>query len=287
MQITRNQYAAGVASKADVMQADTQLKSTQAQSIAVALQRAQLEHSIAVLTGRPPASFAIAPTTGLADPPAIPGLLPSVLLERRPDIAAAERRMASANAQIGVATAAFYPNLSLSGSYGFASSAIGQLLQASNSLWSFGSQLAETVFDGGLRSAELAQAQAGFDQDVASYRQTVLTGFQQVEDQLAALRILAQQAEVQNQAVASALESVRLTLNQYKAGTVAYTSVITVQTAALADQQAQLTLHQNRLTASVALIQALGGGWSTADLPGSGTASAAPNNKVSAASAAR
>jgi NodT family efflux transporter outer membrane factor (OMF) lipoprotein len=267
LQITRNQYAAGVASMADVAQAETQLKSTQAQSINVGVQRAQLEHAIAILIGKPPAGVSIASVEGLAQPPQIPVGLPSALLERRPDIASAERRMASANAQIGVAVAAYYPALTLSGSYGFASPVIGQLLTASSALWSFGASAAETVFDGGLRGAQVAEARATYDQEVAVYRQTVLAAFQQVEDELATARILAQQATVEDEAVASSLEAVRLTINQYKAGTVAYTSVVTSQVASLAAQQVALTVHQNRLTAAVALIQALGGGWDSGKLP--------------------
>jgi NodT family efflux transporter outer membrane factor (OMF) lipoprotein len=196
--------------------------------------------------------------------------VPSLLLERRPDIAGAERRMAAANAQIGVAVAAYFPSLTLSGSYGYSSFDIGQLLRASNNIWSVGPQLAQTLFDGGLRRAQEAEARATYDQTTAEYRQTVLAGFQQVEDQLAALRILGQQAEVQANAVASAQEAERLILNQYKAGTIAYTSVVTAQTAALSNEQTALTLRQNQLTASVTLIQALGGGWDASELPAIG-----------------
>ncbi|MBV9522480.1 MAG: efflux transporter outer membrane subunit [Alphaproteobacteria bacterium] len=267
LQITRNQHAAGIASLADVANADTQVKTTQAQAIAVGNQRAQLEHAIAALIGKPPAELSIAPAPFPAALPTIPPGVPSSLLERRPDIAAAERQMAATNAQIGVATAAFYPDLTLTASGGFTAPAIGQLLQASNSLWSIGSSLAETVFDGGLRTAQVAAARAAYDQSVANYRQIVLTGFQQVEDELSALRILTQQADAEAAAVASAREAERLTLNQYKAGTVAYTSVIVAQTTALNNAQTALNVFQSRLTASVALIQALGGGWSAEQLP--------------------
>jgi len=199
--------------------------------------------------------------------PVAPAGVPSALLERRPDIAAAERLMAASNAQIGAAEAAYYPDLTLSASYGFASSSLAKLLRASNSFWSVGPQLAQTVFDAGLRSAQVEQARAVYDQDVANYRQTVLTAFQQVEDELATLQILAQQAEVQANTVRLAREAERLTLNQYQAGTVAYTAVITAQTTALNNEEAALTILQNRLVASVALIQALGGGWAAEQLP--------------------
>jgi NodT family efflux transporter outer membrane factor (OMF) lipoprotein len=187
------------------------------------------------------------------------------LLERRPDIASAERQMAAANAQIGVAMAAYYPDITLSASFGY-TAAMGPLFAASNQLWSFGAAIAETVFDGGLREAQVEAARATYDQTVANYRQTVLTAFQQVEDQLAALRILEQQAAVVDAAVRDAREAVRLTLNEYQAGTVAYTTVITAQTTALSNEQNALAVHQSRLTASVALIQALGGGWTVEEL---------------------
>jgi NodT family efflux transporter outer membrane factor (OMF) lipoprotein len=252
---------------ADVISAQTQLETTQAQAIAVGVQRAQFEHAIAVLIGKPPAELGIEVAPLAAQVPVIPAGMPSTLLERRPDIAAAERLMASANAQIGVATAAYYPDLTLSASYGYSSFMFENLLSAANRFWAVGPQLAETLFDGGLRRAQVEQTRAAYEQNVALYRQTVLTGFQQVEDQLAALRILAQQAEVQALAVRDANEAVRLTLNQYKAGTVPYTSVITAQATALVNEETAVAILQNRLTASVALIQALGGGWDAAQLP--------------------
>jgi NodT family efflux transporter outer membrane factor (OMF) lipoprotein len=266
--ITQNQYRVGVAAASDVALARAQVQGTQAQAINVGVQRAQLEHAIAVLVGKPAPDFSIAIAPRLATRvPSIPPGMPSTLLERRPDIAAAERLMASANAQIGVAVAAFYPDLTLSASFGFQGFNFGSLLQAANKVWSVGPQLAETVFDGGLRTAQVEQFRAAYDQTVANHRQTVLLGFQQVEDELAALRILVQQAEVQDQAVKSAQEAERLILNQYLAGTVAYTSVVTVQVTALADEENALTIYQNRLTASVALINALGGGWNSSQLP--------------------
>ena len=264
--ITQNRYRAGTAAKSDVAQAQAQLDATRAQAINVGVQRAQLEHAIAVLTGKPPADFSIPPEKLTETVPDIPPEMPSTLLERRPDIAASERQMAAANAQIGVAVSAYYPNITLNGSYGFTSAAIDTLIRASNAVWSFGPQIAETVFDAGLRQAQVAAARAAYDQSVATYRQTVLAGFQQVEDELAALGILAQQAEVQDSAVKSAAEAEKLILNEYKAGTVDYTSVITAQQAKLADEQGALTILQNRLVASVTLIEALGGGWDAAQL---------------------
>lgn len=272
LQITRNQYAVGVAAQADIMQAETQLESTRAQAVAVGVQRAQLEHAIAALVGKPPADFSIAPSEAQTGVPVMPPGVPSALLERRPDIAAAERRMAAANAEIGIAIAAYYPSLVLSGSNGFASTAIDTLFQASKNVWAFGGQLSGTLFDGGARSAQVDEARALYDQSVANYRQTVLTGFQQVEDELAALRILAEQAEVETRAVSAARIAEKLVLNQYRAGTVAYTSVITAQTATLSNEQTALSIRQNRLTASVTLIQALGGGWERSLLPGGGDA---------------
>ena len=265
LQITRNQHAAGIAALSDVITAQTQLETARAQAINVGVQRAQLEHAIAALIGKPPADFSIAPATLTREVPVIPTGVPSTLLERRPDIASAERQMAAANAQIGVAVAAYYPDITLSGSFGYAA-AMGPLFAASNQLWSFGATIAETIFDGGLRDAQVEAARAAYDQAVANYRQTVLTAFQQVEDQLVALRILEQQAAVVDAAVRDAREAVRLTLNEYQAGTVAYTTVITAQTTALSNEQNALTVHQNRLVASIALIQALGGGWSTEQL---------------------
>jgi len=268
LQITQNRYNAGTAGKSDVAQAQAQVEGVKAQAINVGVQRAQLEHAIAVLIGKPPAEFSIAPMPLTLDVPVVPPGVPSTLLERRPDIAASERAAAAANAQIGVAIAAYFPAITLSASYGFVGSAIENLLRASNAVWSVGPQLAQTLFDGGLRSAQVAAARATYDQTIANYRQTVLAGFQQVEDQLATLRILAQQAEVQDRAVKAAEEAERLILNQYTAGTVAYTSVVTAQTVSLSNKQTALGILQSRLAASVGLIAALGGGWAAADLPG-------------------
>ena len=267
LRITRNQYDAGIASASDVAQAETQLRSTEAQAIAVGVTRAQLEHAIAVLIGKPPAELSIAPSDVVTEVPVVPAGLPSALLERRPDVAAAERQMAAANAQIGVAEAAFYPTITLSADYGVMALQIAKLFTDQARFWAFGSNLAQTVFDAGARRALFEEARAVFDQTVANYRQTVLTAFQQVEDQLAALRILAEQAEAEAAAVKSAREAERIINNQWLAGTVAYTSVVVAQATALANEETALNIRQNRLVASAALIQALGGGWDASQLP--------------------
>jgi len=266
LEITQNQYHVGVVAKADVITAQTQLGGAQSQLIAIGVTRATLEHAIAVLIGKAPADFSLPPATLGATVPVTPVGVPSSLLERRPDVAAAEQRMAAANAQIGVAISAYFPDLTLSGTYGFASNVFSGLVHASNNFWSVGGALNETLLDFGARSAQVRQTRAAYDATVANYRQTVLTAFQQVEDELATLRILEQQVEVQEETVKSADLSVQLTLNQYRAGTVAYTSVVTAQAIALGDAQTLLTIRQNRLVASTALIQALGGGWDAASI---------------------
>jgi NodT family efflux transporter outer membrane factor (OMF) lipoprotein len=266
LEITQNQYKVGVVAKADVITAQTQLGGAQSQLIAVGITRATLEHAIAVLIGKAPADFSLPSASLGAAVPVVPPGVPSTLLERRPDVAEAERKMAAANAQIGVAVAAYFPDLTLSGSYGFASTVVSGLVRAPNNFWSLGANASATLLDFGARSAQVHQARAAYDATVATYRQTVLTAFQQVEDQLATLRILEQQHEVQEETVKSANLAVQLTLNQYRAGTVAYTTVVTAQTTALGDAQTLLTIRQNRLVASVALIQALGGGWDAATL---------------------
>jgi NodT family efflux transporter outer membrane factor (OMF) lipoprotein len=266
LQITQNQYKAGVAAKTDVITAETALEGAQSQEINVGVTRATLEHAIAVLIGKPPADFSLPPAKLGDTVPVAPSGVPSTLLERRPDIADAERNMKAMNAQIGVAEAAYFPDLTLQGSYGFANDMVSHLLSAPNSLWSVGANLSDTLIDFGARSAQVREARAAYDGAVANYRQTVLTAFQQVEDELAAVRILEQQYQVQEQATKSANLAVQLILNQYKAGTVAYTSVVTEQAIALTDATTLLTIRQSRLTASVALIQALGGGWDAASL---------------------
>jgi len=265
-ELTRNRYAAGVAAKVDVVQGETQLRSTQAQAVDLGVQRAQLEHAIAVLIGRPPSGFSIAPTPLTATPPRVPPGLPSELLERRPDIAAAERRVAAANAQIGVAQAAYFPSLTLSASYGSRSADASQWLTAPSRFWSIGPALVQSIFDAGLRRAQTEQAIASYDATVANYRQAVLAGFQEVEDNLAALRILEEEARVQDEAVRAARESVDLTLNQYKAGIVNYINVVAVQTAQLNNERTAVNILGRRLVAAVGLIKALGGGWNTSAL---------------------
>jgi NodT family efflux transporter outer membrane factor (OMF) lipoprotein len=267
MQITQNQYRAGTTTSIDFVTALAQLQSTQALLIAVAVQRQQFEHAIAVLAGHAPAEVTIPPAPLTADVPVLPPGLPSALLERRPDIAGAERAMQQENALIGVQIAAYYPNISLTALGEYAANPLGQLFNVSNQFWSLGASASETLFNGGLRGAEVAAARATYDASVATYRQTVLTAFQGVEDALVSLRILELQAKAEETAVESTQKAVDATLNQYKAGTVPYTSVITEQTLLLADQQTLLSVQQSRLVASVALIEALGGGWAAADLP--------------------
>ncbi|HEX4259824.1 MAG TPA: efflux transporter outer membrane subunit, partial [Acetobacteraceae bacterium] len=267
LHITENQYNAGTISRADVVTAQAQLQTVIAQLAGTGVQRAEFEHAIAVLTGRPPAALTIPPGVLAAAVPVVPPGLPSTLLERRPDIAAAERAMQEENALIGVAVAAYYPDISLSALGGFVANPLGQLFTVSNRVWSLGAAASETLFEGGLRPAAVQAARANYDAAVASYRQTVLTAFQQVEDELAALRILKHQAAAEATAVTAAQQALDVTLNEYTAGTVAYTSVITQQELLLTDQQTALSIQQSRLLASVALVQALGGGWNTAQLP--------------------
>ena len=249
LQLTRNQYAVGVASRGDVAQAEAQLMSTRTQVLDATLNRAQLEHAIAILIGKPPADFGIAATTATPPVPPLPSTLPSELLVRRPDIASAERQMAAANAQIGVAEAAFYPSARLFAGGGVDISFAG------------GIALAQFLLDGGLREAQKVQATAAYDETVANYRQTVLSAFRDVEDNLAALRILESEADAQGAAVKAARESVTITNNQYRAGTVTYLAVVVVQAAALANERAELAILGRRLTANVNLIKAVGGGW--------------------------
>jgi NodT family efflux transporter outer membrane factor (OMF) lipoprotein len=269
LRLTQDRFASGVASQADVVQAQTQLKTTQAQAIDVGVQRAQLEHAIALLMGEAPSTFSLPAAPLTATPPAIPVGVPSELLERRPDIASAERRMAAANAQIGVAVAAFYPTITLNASSGLESSSLAKWFTAASRFWSVGPGISQTVFDGGLRAAQTDAARAAFDATIATYRQTVLAAFQGVEDNLAALRILEEENGVQDEAVKAAQDSVRLTTNQYKAGTVSYLNVITVQTIALTDEVTAIQIRGRRMAAAVLLIQALGGGWQAAELPSS------------------
>jgi NodT family efflux transporter outer membrane factor (OMF) lipoprotein len=259
--LTQNQYRAGISGRDAVAQAQTQLKSTQADLIDLVWQRAQFENAIAVLMGQAPADFNLAASTSIPALPAIPLELPSQLLERRPDIAAAERSVMAANANIGIAKAAYYPDLTLSMSGGYSSSSFTDWISLPNRFWSVGPQLAMTLFDGGQRSAEVDRTEAVYDQTVAQYRQTVLTGFQEVENYLVQLKVYEDEANVRAEALAAARDSLRLTNNQYKAGLIGYLDVVNVQTTALSNERSVLTLLQSRLIASVQLIAALGGGW--------------------------
>ncbi|WP_175794673.1 efflux transporter outer membrane subunit [Burkholderia ambifaria] len=266
LKLTQNQYAQGVAARADVIQAQTQLQSAQAASIDNGVARAQYEHAIATLIGEPASTFSLPPNPLTAQPPITPVDVPSALLERRPDIAAAERRAASANEQIGVAIAAFFPTLTLSATGGFQSSVWSQLFTLPARFWTVGPQLAATLFDAGLRAAQTDAARATYDQDVAAYRLAVLTAFQDVEDNLASQRILAQEVDVQRQAVDSAEHALAIVTNQYKAGTVAYLNVLSAQTTAFTAQQKLATIAGQRMVSSVGLVKALGGGWDASDM---------------------
>ena len=267
LQLTINRFEGGAAPKSDVAQAQTQLETTQVQATDIAVQRAQLEHAIAVLIGKPPAEFSLQPAPLDLQPPDIPAGLPSELLERRPDIAAAERRVAEANEQIGIAKAAYFPTVTLNALLGFESSSIRNLGGWQSFLWAVGSSLAQTIFDGGRRRATSEAALANYDATVASYRQATLDAFQQVEDNLAALRILEQETQQQDRAVVSARESLQLFTNRYKGGVDNYLQVITAQTVALTNERNQVDIMRRRMDASVLLVKALGGGWNVADLP--------------------
>ncbi len=266
--ITQHQYDAGTVSKADVATALAQVLNTEAQAINVGIMRAQFEHSIAALMGRPPAELTIAATPLGYKLPNIPVSVPSALLERRPDIAAAERTMQQENALIGANIALYYPDVSLSGMFGYTGT--GALaISLANEFWRIGASATQTIFNAGLFSAQVEAAKASYEQSVANYRQTVLTAFQQVEDQLAAVRILARQQKVADAAVKAAQEEFDVLLNQYQAGTVAFTAVVVAQATLLTNEESALTVRQNRFLAAVALIQALGGGWDSGILPGS------------------
>lgn len=267
LQLTQLQFKEGTQPYSAVIAAQTQLLGAQSSLIAVGSTRAQMEHAIAVLTGTPPALLTIAPAPVTRAVPIPPAGLPSTLLERRPDVASAERKVASANAQIGVAISAYFPDLTLSGEYGGSASNLADLFKSATSLWSLGADVSETLLDFGARRAQVAEARAGYDEAVASYRQTVLTAFQGVEDELAALRILQEQEAVLLQAEAAARQTVQLDLLEYREGTVDYTTVITAQATSLSTSVNVLTVLQQRLQASVLLVENLGGGWSAADLP--------------------
>jgi NodT family efflux transporter outer membrane factor (OMF) lipoprotein len=267
LELNESRFQGGVASEVEVEQAKTILQTTRAQAIDVGVARAQFEHAVAILIGKPPAEFSLPPLPLTAPPPHIPVGVPSVLLERRPDIAAAERLVASANAQIGVAKSAYYPTISLGASGGFESSSITTLLNGPSGLWSLGLSAVGTVFDVGRRRALTDQARSAYDSQVANYRQTVLNGFQQVEDNLAAVRILENEAQVQDQAVVAAQRSLDLSITRYKGGVTSYLEVITAQNAALTDEVTAVNILGRRMANTVLLIQALGGGWDRSSLP--------------------
>lgn len=267
LELTTNRFEGGAAPKSDVAQAETQLNAAKVQYTDVGVERAQFEHAIAILIGKPPAAFSIAPRPLDLKPPAVPVGVPSELLERRPDIAAGERRTAEANEQIGIARAAYFPTLSIGASGGFQGTSILNWFNWPSRFWAVGPQMGETLFDGGRRRAVSESATANYDATVATYRQTTLNAFQQVEDNLAALRILEQEAQQQRDATASAQESLQLFTNRYQGGVDTYLQVITAQTIALSNERNDIDIERRQMDASVLLVKALGGGWSTADLP--------------------
>jgi NodT family efflux transporter outer membrane factor (OMF) lipoprotein len=267
LEVTQIQFNAGIASDEAVAQAETQLEATQAQDTNLGIARAQFEHAIAMLLGQPASAFLLPAAPLEANPPAIPFGVPSQILERRPDVASAERLMAQANAQIGIATAAYYPTVTLSASAGFSNTSPTDWFTWPSRFWSAGPALAETLFDAGLRRATVQQSRAFYDRNVANYRQTVLTAFQQVEDNLASLRILSQEIRQQDTAVSSAQRNLQSATQRYQAGIDPYLNVITAQTTLLTNQQTAVNLRREQMTASVQLIEALGGGWDAAQLP--------------------
>jgi NodT family efflux transporter outer membrane factor (OMF) lipoprotein len=261
LQITQNRYNAGIAAHSDVLQAQTQLANAQSDLLTAVRQRAQLEHAIAVLVGKAPADFSLQAAPWKVTVPEIPTGVPSTLLQRRPDIASAERRVASANAQIGIARAAYFPDIGLSASYGSVASAVPDLFRASTAIWSFGVSAAQTVFNAGATSASVRGAEAQHQVAVARYRQTVLDAFGDVENQLSATRVLAQQQDLRRQAAEAAVQVEEQMLNRYKAGQVSYTDVVNAQVTALSAQRSLVQVQADRQTTAVALIQSLGGGW--------------------------
>ncbi len=265
--IAQNRYNAGVTVRSDVYQAQTQLANAQADLAGLDQQRSNFEHAIAVLVGEAPGNFTLAAAPWVGTVPAIPAMVPSTLLQRRPDIATAERKVQAANAQIGIQTAAFFPTVSLTGSYGYAASELGHLISSSSSLWSYGASVAETLFDGGARIARVKQAKATHDQTVAQYRETVLEALENVENELAATRVLAQQAALRIQASTAADAAERIVINQYQSGQISYTDVVTAETTAYTARRAVAQSAAARQTTAVALIQSLGGGWKTGTDP--------------------
>jgi NodT family efflux transporter outer membrane factor (OMF) lipoprotein len=276
LRITQNQYDAGIAQRTDVLQAQTQLETTQANLVSMTGQRARLEHAIALLVGKAPAESSIAVAPWKATVPAVPLEVPSALLQRRPDIAAAERAVAAANAQIGIQRAAYFPNFGLSASAGTAAATLPALFRASGNVWSLGLTVAQTVFDAGATAARVEGAAAARDVAIANYRQTVLAAFQTVEDQLSTIRSLAEQEANRRTASAAADRTEQLTLNQYLQGQVPYTTVVTAQVTALTARQALSQLMSSRQAAAIALIQALGGGFHASDQVSAAATSTAP-----------
>jgi NodT family efflux transporter outer membrane factor (OMF) lipoprotein len=266
LELTENRFEGGVAAGAEVAQAKTQLESTKTQDTDLAVRRAQYEHALAVLTGKSPAEFSLPPKS-VVDPPAIPVGLPSQLLERRPDIAAAERRVAEANAQVGIAHAAFFPQVLLSAALGLEGQSVTDWLNWPSRLWAVGPSVVQTVFDGGRRRATQQSAEFNYDALVANYRETALDAFQQVEDNLAALRVLEKETATQRAAVAAAEQSLELSTNRYTGGLVTYLEVVTAQGTALANERLAVDILRRRMDASVLLIKALGGGWDATKLP--------------------
>jgi NodT family efflux transporter outer membrane factor (OMF) lipoprotein len=267
LQLTQSRYQGGIATAVDVAQAQTQLETTRAQAVDTGVNRAAFEHAIAVLIGKPASSFALPRLSLDTPPPPVPPGVPSDLLERRPDIAAAERRVQEANAQIGVAKAAYYPNITLSAGGGFESGALGTFIQGASGFWTLAGSAAELIFDGGLRRGISDQARAAYEQSVDNYRQTVLVAFQEVEDNLAALKVLQQEAQTEDAAVAAAQHSLDLSTTRYRGGVTTYLEVTTAQSAALSDEVTALEILIRRMNASVLLIKAIGGGWNVSQIP--------------------
>jgi NodT family efflux transporter outer membrane factor (OMF) lipoprotein len=265
--LTQNRFRGGIVSEADVALAETQLETTRAQAVDVEVERAALEHAIAVLVGQPASTFSVGSGSLHDEPPGVPAGVPSALLERRPDIAAAERRVAAANAQVGVATAAFYPILTLSGSGGFESSSIGNWLASASNFWTIGPAALVTVFDAGRRHAVADQARAAYAEAAAEYRQSILSAFGEVEDQLAALRVLDDEATIQNRAVDAAQRSLEQATNRYRGGLATYLEVTSAQNVALTNERVAVEVLTRRMTASVLLMKGLGGGWQASTLP--------------------
>ena len=267
LDIAQNQYNAGTSAKSDVITAQALELAAEAQAVNVGVARAASEHAIAVLTGRPPTALTIAPGKLALDVPSVPIRVPSQLLERRPDIASAERTMQAENAAIGVAFAGYYPSLTLSGAFGYSGDPFVRAIAGANPVWSYGLSIAQTLFNGGLTAAQVEAARQTYDASVASYRETVLVAFQQVEDQLAAIPLDSRQLAIQTEAVTAAEQAVEIALNEYRAGTQNFTTVVTAEATALSDEESALSTRAARLTATVNLIVALGGGWSSAELP--------------------